>query len=206
MVPDLSSARYTSLSLFFFFGAPRRGCGCPEEGLVEGALPCQGHVWRWACTALGGRVLEVAGGQLQLRMRGTRSRSARWSLGGLVCRCVVGEERHESDRPQRIGRTERAPSADVLGRVSAWFDSSKKKTSREIGGASASCTEAADLETVQPPAEAGDLARCWRALRTRSKGKLIPSFGHSVKRGFFTVARAAGVVSTNILTPSLFAT
>jgi hypothetical protein len=34
-------------------------------------------------------------------------------------RCVVGEEGHKSDRPHRIGRTERAPSADLLGSVSA---------------------------------------------------------------------------------------
>jgi hypothetical protein len=32
---------------------------------------------------------------------------------------VVGEEGHESDRPHRIGRTERAPSADPLGCLSA---------------------------------------------------------------------------------------
>ena len=32
---------------------------------------------------------------------------------------VVGEEGHESDRPHRTGRTERAPSADVPGCVSA---------------------------------------------------------------------------------------
>jgi hypothetical protein len=34
-------------------------------------------------------------------------------------RRVIGEEGHESDRPHRAGRTERAPSADVLGCVSA---------------------------------------------------------------------------------------
>jgi hypothetical protein len=45
---------------------------------------------------------------------------------------VVGEEGHESDRPHRIGRTERAPSADLLGCVSAcvqraWTWSRRKK-------------------------------------------------------------------------------
>jgi hypothetical protein len=34
-------------------------------------------------------------------------------------RHVVGEEGHESDRPHRTGRTERAPPADLLGCVSA---------------------------------------------------------------------------------------
>jgi hypothetical protein len=73
--------------------------------LVTGHLP-----WALALVNLGACALALALPRCMLADRGRHQTAAG---------CVVGEEGHESGRPHRIRRTERAPSADLLGCVSA---------------------------------------------------------------------------------------